>query len=67
MEKILALLLLSNVSVNEQGVSLGVDILHHDLKAVEASSFWNLDFATKTFDEILIDDAIRSGKESKNV
>lgn len=44
-----------------------MDILHHDLEAVEAASLGDLDLAGKALDEILVDDAIRGGEESKDV
>ena len=44
-----------------------MDILHHYLKAVEASCLWYLDLSTESLNEVLIDDAIRCSEECKNV
>ena len=49
---------LLDVRVDEQRVSLGVDVLHHDLEAVEAASLRNLDFAAEPLDKVLVDDAV---------
>lgn len=37
------LLGLLDIGVDEQGVSFGVDVLHHDLEAVEATGLGDLD------------------------
>lgn len=44
-----------------------MDVLHHNLEAIEALGFRDLDFTTETLNEILIDNAIRRGKECKNM
>ena len=59
--------MLFDVGVNEKRVCLGVDVLHHDLKAVEASRFGYLDLSAETLYEVLIDDAIRGGEEGEDV
>ena len=66
-EEIGTLLLLLDICVDEEGICLGVDVLHHDLKPVEAACFRYLDFTTEAFDEILIDDAIGGCEEGKDV
>lgn len=58
---------LLDIGINEERVGLGVDVLHHDLEAVEASSLRDLDLAAESFDEVLVDDAIRSSEEGKDV
>lgn len=58
---------LLNVGVDEKGVSLGVNVLHHDLEAVEAARLGDLDFARETLNQVLIDDAVGSGEEGENV
>lgn len=58
---------LLDVSVNEQRVCLGVNILHHDLETVEASSLGDLNLATETLDKVLVHDTIRGSKESQDV
>ena len=66
-EEICALLRLADIGVDEEGVGLGVDVLHHDLEAVKAARLGYLHLTRKALDEVLIDDAIGSGEESKDV
>ena len=35
-----------------------MDVLHHDLEAVEAACLWDLNFAAEPLDKVLIYDAI---------
>lgn len=58
---------LLDVGVNQERVGLGVDVLHHDLESVEASSLGDLDLAAETLNQVLIDDAVRRGEEGKDV
>ena len=58
---------LTNVCVDEQRVHLGVDVLHHDLEAVEAASFRYLDFRAEALDEVLVDNAIGCCEECEDV
>ena len=62
-----SLFLVLDVRVDKERVSLGVDILHHDLESIEAASFRNLDFTTESLDKVLVHDAIRRREESKDV
>jgi len=57
----------ADVSVDKKGVGLGVDILHHDLKAVEATCLWYLDLGAKPLEEVLVDDTIRGSEESEDM
>ena len=57
-EQISPLLRLVDVGVDQERVSFGMNVLHHDLKSVKATSLRNLNFATESFDEILIHDPI---------
>ena len=66
-EKVCSLFLFFDVCIDEQGVCLRVDILHHDLETVEAACLGYLHFTAETLDKIFIDDAIRSGEEGENV
>lgn len=66
-KQILALLGLLNVRVDEQGVGFGVDVLHHDLESIEATRLGDLNFSAEALDEVLVDDAVRRGKERENV
>ena len=61
------MLLLLDVSVDEQGISLGMDVLHHDLEAIKAAGFWDLNLTTEPLNEILVNDAIGRGEESKDM
>jgi hypothetical protein len=66
-EQVRALSWLADVCVDEQGVCLGVDILHHDLEAVEASCLWYLHLAGESLDKVLVDNAIGGSEEGKDV
>ena len=66
-EEVGALLGLADVGVDEEGVGLGVDVLHHDLEAVEAAGFGDLHFAAEALDEVLVDDAVGGGEEGEDV
>ena len=66
-EEVGALLGLLDISVDEQGVGLGVDVLHHDLEAVEATGLGNLDLSTETLDKVLVDNAVGGGEEGQDV
>ena len=44
-----------------------MDVFHHDLEAVEATCFGSLDLIGETFNEVLVDNAVRCGEESENV
>ena len=56
-----------DVHVNEEQVHLRVDVLHHNLEAVKASSFGSLDLVGEAFNKLFIDDAIGGCKESEDV
>jgi len=66
-EEICALLGLANVCVDQQRVRLRVDVLHHDLEAVEASRLRYLYFTAKSLDQVLVDNAVRGSEESEDV
>ena len=42
-----------------------MDTFHHGLEGVEVADLWHLDFGGEIFEQVFIDDAIGSGKESK--
>lgn len=44
-----------------------MDVLHHNLEAVEASCLWYLHLAAEALHQILVDDTIRRGEEGKDV
>ena len=56
-----------NVCVDEERVRLRVDVFHHDLETVEATSLGGLDFVREAFDEVLVNYAVRCCEESENV
>lgn len=56
-----------DVGVDEERVGLGVDVLHHDLEAVEAASLRDLDLTAEALDQVLVDNAVGGGEESQNV
>ena len=59
--------MLFDVAVDQKRVCFRVDVFHHDLKAVEAACFWDLNLSREAFDEILVDDAVGSSEEGQNV
>lgn len=44
-----------------------MNVLHHHLEAVEATSFRDLDFSAESLSEVFINDSIGCSEESKNV
>ena len=66
-EQVCALLGLADVGVDEERVCLGVDVLHHDLEAVEASCLRDLDLAREALDKVFVDNAIGGSEESEHV
>ena len=58
---------LLDVGINEEGVGLGVDVLHHDLETVETTGLRDLDLGAESLNEVLVDDTIGGGEEGKNV
>jgi hypothetical protein len=66
-EEIGALLGLADVCVDQQRVGLGVDILHHDLEAVEASRLGYLYLAAEALHQVLVDNAVRGSEEGEDV
>ena len=57
----------STLGVDEKRISLGVDIFHHDLEAIEATPFGGLDFIRETLYEGFVDDSIRGGEEREDM
>ena len=66
-EKVCALSLLLDVCVDQKGICLRVDVLHHDLETVEATSLGDLDFTTEALDKVLVDNSIGCSEECKDV
>ena len=44
-----------------------MDVLHHDLEAVEASRLRDLYFARESLDEVLVDNAVGGSEEGEDV
>ncbi len=44
-----------------------MDVLHHDLEAVEAAGLGHLNLAAEALDEVLVDNAVRCGEEGQDV
>jgi len=61
------LCLLLDICVDEKRVCFGVDVLHHDLESVEASSLWYLDLVGESLEQVLVDNSIRSSEEGEDV
>lgn len=66
-EEVLPLLGVFDVRVDKEGVCLGVDVLHHNLEAIEAASLGGLDLVRETLDEVLVDDTVGGCEEGKNM
>lgn len=66
-EKVLSLLGVLDVSVDEQGVCLGVDVLHHNLEAIEAASLGCLNLVGETLDKVLVDDTVGGSEEGEDM
>ena len=57
-EKVCLLSLLLDVCVDEEGVCLRVDVLHHNLEAIEASCLGDLDFTAEALDKVLVNNSV---------
>lgn len=66
-EEVAALPRLADVRVDEQRIGFGVDVLNHDLEAVEASCLWLLDFVAEPLQKVLVDDTVRGSEECEDV
>ena len=66
-EEVCALLGLLDVGINEERVGLGVDVLHHNLETVEATSLGDLNFSTEALNQVLVNDTVGGGEEGKDV
>jgi hypothetical protein len=56
-----------NIGVNQERVGFRMDVLHHDLEAIETSGLGNLYFIAKPLEKVLVYDTIRGSKEGKDV
>ena len=62
-EEFILLLRILDVSVYENTVNFIVDVLDEQLRAVESSSFWELDRCHDVLEKILVHNPIRGRKE----
>jgi hypothetical protein len=58
-----ALLGVFNVGIDEEGVCLGVYVLHHDLEA----GLGSLDLVGESLDDVLVDDTVEGSEEGEDV
>jgi hypothetical protein len=63
----LALPGLADVRVDEKRVCLGVNVLHHDLEAVEASRLGYLHLTGESLDQVLVNNAVGGSEEGEDV
>ena len=66
-EEICLLFLFLHVCIDQKRIGLRVDVLHHDLKTIEAASFWDLDFTAEAFDKVLVNNSVRSCEEREDM
>lgn len=66
-EEVVLLVEVLNVGVDEEGVGLGVDVLHGDLKTVEAARLGDLHFRAELLSKVLEHDAVRGCEEGEHV
>jgi hypothetical protein len=66
-EKVCALSLLLDICVDQKGIRLRMDVFHHNLETVEATSFGNLYFTTEALNKVLVDNSVGCSKERKDV
>jgi len=65
-EQEILLLGVLDVGVDEEGVGLGVDVLHGDLETVEGAGLGDLDLVGELHGQILVDNAVRCGEEREH-
>lgn len=66
-EEVVLLVEVLDVGVNEEGVGLGVDVLHRNLKAVEAARLGDLHFRAKLLSKVFEDNTVRGREEGEDV
>ena len=66
-EELVALGRILHVGINQQGVGLAVNVLHHNLESVEEFCLGILNLIDEVFGQILVHNAVRSGKKRKNM
>lgn len=66
-KKITTLILVFNVGFDESAVSLRVNLFHCDLKWIECTCFWYLNFCHKALSKIFHDDTVTACEKSENI
>lgn len=66
-EKICFLILVFNVGIYQQRVSLWMNVFHSNLKTIETPRFWDLDLRAKLFCEVFHHNSITSSKERQHI
>lgn len=66
-KKICLLILVLDVSVDQERVSLRMDVFHGDLEAIETSCLWHLNFRAELLGKVLHNDSVTCGEEGQNV
>ena len=66
-EQVLLLLAVLDVGVDEEGVGLGMDVLHGDLESVEAAGLGTLDLGGEISGQVLVHDAVGGSEEGEDV
>ena len=66
-EKVGLLFGVLDVGVNEETVSLRVNVLHGELEAIEAAGLGNLDLGEEALGKVLKNDTVTGGKEGEHI
>ena len=66
-EELVPLVPVLDVGVDEEAVHLAVDVLHHDLEAVEAPRLGDLNLLHEPLHQVLVHDAVGGREEGQNV
>lgn len=66
-EEVGTLLGFLDVGVDEQRVCFGMNVLHHDLEAVEATGLGSLHFTAEALEKVFVDNTIRGSEEGQDV
>ena len=57
----------NDVGVDKKSISFRVNSFDENLHSIELACFWELNFVVKVEDEIFVNDAVGSCKESQNI
>src|SRR5579863_5271319 len=67
MEEPVLLLRVLDIGVDQERIGLRMDILHHDLKAIETPRLRQLYLTHEVDRQVLVDNAVTGGEESQHV